>query len=98
MEAVHFMPTGSLGHKFSFPGQTVLSSLTVKVLRPSETKVSLGSNKLFKPAFGHSVSSLSVVGSCDCGREWGVVKRGIVSPNSVVIQWFLRKATSLVSW
>lgn len=28
MKAVCFMPTGSLGHKFSFLGHTVLSSLS----------------------------------------------------------------------
>lgn len=42
------MPTGSLGHMFSFLGQIVLPSLTVKFFGSNETEVSLGYNTLVK--------------------------------------------------
>lgn len=61
MKTVHLMTTGSLGHKFSFPGQIELPSLTVKIHRPNDTEVSLGYNKLSTPLFGHSVRSLFLV-------------------------------------
>lgn len=80
MKTVHLMTTGSLGHKFSFPGQIELPSLTVKIHRPNETEVSWGYNKLSKPAVW-SLCASSIFGSCGCGRHWELVKRDIMSHN-----------------